>query len=233
MLAGDYATVGGGSANSATGGDSTIGGGWHNTASSGFATVSGGYTNTVGAEAATIGGGGFNHADREHATIGGGEGNVASGDFAVVPGGKYAVASHYGEMAHASGSFSERGDAQASFYVLRNTTSDGTPAELYLDGDDDWLTIAGDRTLAFDILVAAASDGGLSAGYTIQGVIENVGGNTGFVGTPTVTELGEDHDWAVAVGADNISNGLVIWVTGEAATDIRWVATVRTAEVAW
>ena len=232
MLAGDYATIGGGSANSATSGDSTIGGGWHNTASSGFATVSGGYTNTVGAEAATIGGGGFNHADREHATIGGGEGNVASGDFAVVPGGKYAVASHYGEMAHASGSFSERGDAQASFYVLRSQAT-GEVETLYLDGAGEMLTIADDRTLAFDILLVAQEFEGGSAGFTIQGVIANYGGTTSFVGTPTVTALADSIGCAASVEASDFYDALLIWVEMPSPLQVRFVATVRTAEVAW
>ena len=57
---------------------------------------------------------------------------------------------------------------------------------------------------------------------------------TGFIGAPTVTTLGEDvAAWNVVVQADNGNDTLVIQATGAAGTTIRWVATVRTAEVAW
>ena len=88
--------------------------------------------------------------------------------------------------------------------------------------------------MTFDILVVARSDGGASAGYRVEGVVENVGGATGFIGTPTVTTLGEDvAAWDVAVQADDTNDALVINVTGAAATNIGWVATVRTAEVVY
>jgi regulator of RNase E activity RraA len=119
--------------------------------------------------------------------------------------------------------------------VLRNTTSDATETPLYIDGTDDRLTVASGRTTTFDILVVARSSGGASAGYRVEGVIENVGGATNFVGsTPTVTTLGEDvSSWDVAVDDDDTNDALVINVTGAADTNIRWVATVRTAEVAY
>jgi len=82
--------------------------------------------------------------------------------------------------------------------------------------------------------VVARSSGAASAGYRAYGVIENAGGTTAFIGTPTVTTLGEDATgWDVAVEADDNNDALVIKVTGAAATTIRWVATVRTAEVAY
>jgi hypothetical protein len=141
-------------------------------------------------------------------------------------------------MAYASGQFGNPGDAQASLYVLRNATEDDITKELLLN--EPWgtlaperLTVADGRTLTFDILVVARSDEGASAGFTVQGVIENVGGTTGFIGTPTVVELGKDDDWTVAVKDDDPNGALSIQVTGSADTDIRWVATVRTSEVAW
>lgn len=252
----DYGTVGGGLGNQAGNGDTnlansfytTISGGHQNTASGKFATVGGGHSNTASNEGATVGGGGFNTADGFHATIGGGYQNTASGSRSTIPGGSentalgkfslaagaQAQASLYGQMAFASGQFASVGDAQTSVYVLRNTTTSDTPKELFLDGSSERLTIGSDRTVTFDILVAARSDGGASAGYRIRGVIENTGGNTGFVGTPTVETLGEEvASWDVAVQADDANDALVVQVTGAADTMIRWVATARTAEVAW
>ncbi|MBN1878152.1 MAG: hypothetical protein JXA33_28280 [Anaerolineae bacterium] len=87
-----------------------------------------------------------------------------------------------------------------------------------------------DSVYAFEILVAARSFDDLAAGYRAFGVIETTGGTTRFVGTPTVTTLGEDiAAWDVSL--DTANNGLVVNVTGETGRNIRWVARVQTAEV--
>jgi hypothetical protein len=138
-------------------------------------------------------------------------------------------------MANSSGIFASEGDAQTSVFLLRNITTNATQTDLSLDGTSARLIVAAGRTMTFDILVTARSTSpvGQSAGYRAFGVIENVGGTTGFVGAPTVTTLGEDNAaWDVTVQADNTSAALAIKVTGVAATTIRWVAVVRTAEVA-
>ena len=88
--------------------------------------------------------------------------------------------------------------------------------------------------MVFEIQVAARSQAGTSAGYLIEGVIENAGGTTAFVGTPTVTVLGEDDaNLDVQVAADDTNDRLAVKVTGLASTEIRWVATVRTTEVSF
>jgi hypothetical protein len=231
---GGWASVGGGTINIVAGSAATVGGGQGNDASGSRATVSGGWSNEASGLVATVGGGFGNTAGGEYATVGGGEGNEASADYTTVPGGHSAKASHYGEMAYASGNFTNKGDAQASLYVLRHYTDDENPKELYLDyhSESERVTVAGDRTLTFDIMVVARSDDGDSAGYRAEGVIENYGGTTSFVGTPIVDELGEDADWTVTVEADDTNDALVIKVTGASSTYIHWVATVRTAEVA-
>ena len=231
--------IGGNSGNTVTDAvkGATIGGGgsstYPNAVTGDYGTVGGGESNTAGRYATVAGGEGIT-ASAPHATVGGGMENTASGAGATVPGGYFGEASLRGQMAYASGRFANRGDAQASLYVLRNTTTDATATELFLDGSAEPLTIADGRTLTFDILVVARSSTGQSAGYHIQGVIENVGGATSFIGAPTVTTLGEDDaTWNVAAQADDTNDALVIKVTGKAGTNIRWVATVRTAEVAY
>jgi len=241
-----YGTVGGGGNNQA--GDNagttwdrsfaTVGGGYGNTASGNFATVGGGInnraTNPPFGASPTVAGGGANTASGTASTVGGGGLNTASGDYSTIPGGNSGKATLYGQMAYASGCFSSYGDAQTSTYVLRRTTSDANPTPLYLDGSSERLTVGNNRTMTFDILVVGRSLGGDSAGYHVRGVIENSGGTTSFVGTPTVTTLGEDSaSWNVAVEADDTNDALVIRVTGEAGKTIRWVATVRTVEVGY
>jgi hypothetical protein len=180
-----------------------------------------------------VGGGVSNTAGGSYATVGGGGGNTASGSYATVPGGRNATASHFGEMAYASGHFLAIGDAQTSLYVLRGQTSDAALSELYLDGSAQRITLADDRVLTFDILVVGVRPfSGSSAGYQLTGVIKNIGGSTGFVGTPVKTVLAEDAvSWDAQVVADDTNDALVIQVQGAAATTIRWVASVRTVEV--
>jgi hypothetical protein len=232
------ATVGGGVNNHASTRNATVGGGLSNHAGGigGFAaTVAGGDSNTASGSGATVGGGQSNTAGGPLATVAGGEGNAALGSGATVPGGRQAVAPLTGQMAYASGQFAAPGDAQTSVFVLRNTTSDATPTELFLNGFNERLTLAPGRTVTFDILVAARSTApaGQAAGYHVRGVIENEGGITAFIGTPTMMPLGEEvAGWDVVVRADDTTDALVIEVTGADATTIRWVALVRTAEVA-
>lgn len=235
---GTAATVGGGRQNSASGLDAIVGGGIANIAGGSRATVGGGYGNIASGTAATVGGGQVNTASGEDATVGGGIWNLASGDYATIPGGHGAAATHYGEMAYASGGFSYRGDAQTSFYVMRieRTCELGTWYDLYLNGNgtpSQFLTIAPGRTVAFDALVVGRTQGGESAGYYIRGVVENVGGTVSFIGTPVVTLLGkDDSNWNVQAVASDVYDALFIQVQGNGET-IRWVATVRTAEVSW
>ena len=229
-----FATVSGGWHNTASGDFATVGGGTGNTASVLSATVGGGAGNTASVLSATVGGGYQNTASGVAATVGGGESNTASGSRSVVPGGERATATHYGEMAFASGRFSADGDAQTSVYTLRRVTSNATPTELFLDNLSQRITLASDRAVSFDILVTANTAAGQVAGYQIRGVIKNIGGTTTFVGAPVVTILGEDNAaWNVFVDDDNTNDALVIRVAGAAATTIRWLAAVRTAELSF
>jgi hypothetical protein len=241
---GSGAFVGGGgydgtfsNGNKALGAASTIAGGVGNIASGLQATIGGGWSNNASYLQATVGGGVANNASYTQTTIGGGVYNIASGLGATVPGGSEAKASHYGEMAYASGRFVMVGDAQTSVYVLRNTTGGSVQTELFLDGAgaSQRITLAVSRTVTFDILITALSSTGQSAGYQVRGAIKNLDGATQQVGLAfSKTVFGEDDAaWDVDVQADNTNDALVVKVTGAAATNIHWVATVRTVEVGY
>ncbi len=107
--------------------------------------------------------------------------------------------------------------------------------DLYLDGNDAnpvyYLTIRLNRTVAFEALVVGRSNAGESAGYLVRGVIEKVGGTVSMVGTPTVTVIAED-DSAWDARALAAFGALFFQVQGNGET-IRWVASIRTAEVSW
>lgn len=238
---GGSATVGGGTANRAFADNSFVGGGYFNllrvTAEAG--TLGGGYYNTNDGPYSTIGGGAQNMimTNGGQATIAGGQYNVANAAYASVPGGLGAVASHYGQVAHASGRFASYStsvaDAQSSMFVLRQTSSSTNKVELFLDGVGERLTIPVGATWLFDLLIVARSATGNSSGWQVRGVIENVGGTVSKIGTFPKTAIGEDvTSWAVDINADNVNDCLSVKATGDT-SNIRWVATVRTAEVSY
>ncbi len=74
-------------ANQVTANFATVGGGVGNAASGSGATIGGGWINHAGGDRATIGGGWINHADGDRATVGGGYNNTASGVGATIGGG--------------------------------------------------------------------------------------------------------------------------------------------------
>jgi hypothetical protein len=227
----NFGAVLGGEENSA-GGWGAVGSGMSNSAGNN-SFVGSGVSNQAW-QSATVVGGTHNTASGDYSAVGGGGYNTASADYATIPGGYGATADHTGQLAQASGYFSAAGDAQTSRYVLRTATTNASPTAMFLDGSSSRLTITDGRTVTFDALVVGRSNTGQSAGYRIQGVIENVGGTTAFIGTPTVTVLGEDNPaWNVSVLADDTNDALSISVTGVIVTNVRWVATVETAEVSW
>jgi hypothetical protein len=82
-------TVGGGLRNIASGRSSTVGGGEFNTASANRGTVGGGIDNTASGGASTVGGGSANTASLNWSTVSGGGANTASGFASTVSGGGY------------------------------------------------------------------------------------------------------------------------------------------------
>jgi hypothetical protein len=152
--------------------------------------------------------------------------------------GYFSEANRYGMMAHASGRFSNFGDAQREEYVLRRSTTDATPTELTCDGaagtTTNRMTVAIDSAYVFSALIVArgTAAGDDSAGYKIEGCIERQTNTVQFVGTPTVTVFGENQaGWDCTATADDTNKALVITVTGAAVTTIRWVASVRLVKV--
>ena len=254
VASGNYSVVGGGRDNTASGHHSTVGGGRNNTASGYYySTVGGGRNNTASGYCSTVGGGGGNEASGDwstvgggytneasnyYSTVGGGYTNTASGSYSTVPGGRDALADKYGQRAYAAGEFAAQGDCQQSDLVARNATTDATAnVELFLDGNDDQLTIPTDTAWAFDILITAAEQGMANAKkFHRTGLVVNDGGSTTIAAEDTIgTDLtiGSPGAWAVDIDVDDTNDALKIEVTGEAATNIRWGAHVRLMEVSY
>jgi trimeric autotransporter adhesin len=82
----NFATVGGGHGNTASGIESTVAGGLSNTASGIESTVAGGHDNTASAFGSTVGGGEFNTASGAESTAAGGLLSTASGTLSFAAG---------------------------------------------------------------------------------------------------------------------------------------------------
>ncbi len=145
----DYATVGGGHANTASGFAATVGGGHANTASGFAATVGGGESNTASNAYATIGGGESNTASHFAATIGGGDLNTASGDSATIGGGNSNTAS--GQYAMVTGGYSNTAQADFSFAAGRKAWARYAGSFVWNDSVDAGAPFADSQANEFNV----------------------------------------------------------------------------------
>ena len=255
-LTGNLASIAGGAGNTNESFRGFIGGGRNNAirTNSDYAFIGGGFANTIqtNSDKAVIGGGNLNLVEANssagviaggvgnvarsgsgYATISGGQLNVVTNDtpYATIPGGAQALTRSYGQMAYASGQFTQPGDAQSSLYVLRNNSVSTNLTELFLDGSGRRMNIPIDGAWGFNILLVGRANNGTTVSYELKGTVKNVAGTVTIVGAPTVTLVGGDTaGTTAAVEGDSVNDALVIKVTGLQSIPFRWVASVRTVE---
>lgn len=250
----------GGDASSNVKSNNGIGLGTNNTAS--YGGVAGGYGNTANGNAYEQGAVALGRANSAPSNgIALGAQNTASGQKAIAIGylnqataagaiaigtvceanGPYGVAigdeavnRYWGQMAIGGAPFSTK-DNQTSLYQLLGTTTNATPAALYVNGGGDILSIPSDNLFVFQIqLGAMTADGAVAAAWIFQGAIKNAGGTTGLVGAITTALHVNDGGaaaWAAAVTAVDATDELRLTVTGAAGTTIRWRAMVLVSEM--
>lgn len=263
VVSNQWSAIGGGEANIIESLGSVIAGGYENRAgrNTDYATIGGGALQRIDAEAteATIGGGIANRiaenadgstigggsgnvilTNANNAVIGGGSGNVAGNDadYSVMAGGAEAKTRLYGQVAHASGRFSEAGDAQASTYILRGITVGAQTNVLFLDGFSRRLTLEPAQTMTLDILVTASIPTGFRIGsYQLLASVQRytqpaVTQDNVFVWSTATNTLYEDlPEWDVTLIPNQTNKSIDIAVTGSANLTCRWVAVVRSAEI--
>lgn len=160
--------------------------------------------------------------------------SVALGNAAITNGIK-------GKFVYSNGRFAANGDSQTGTFVLRRTTANGTATALTTDdtaaGGDDQIILPNNSAYAFTGIVVArqqASAGTASAAWEIKGLIRREGsaGTTTLVNS-ALTVINNAPGWTIALSADTTNGGLAVTITGAAATNIRWVATVQTSEVTY
>ena len=149
-----------------------------------------------------------------------------------------------GKYCYASGRFSSASDAQTGTFVLRSDTTAATSEALTTNnaaaGTTNQVILPNNSAYAFSGTIIArqqASAGSEYASWEIKGALLRDG-------TAATTVLGNGiknklfasagaSAWDVTLTADTTNGGLKIEVTGAAATNIRWVATINTSEVTY
>lgn len=195
---------------------------------------------TASAQSAFAAGGEGNTASAVYSSAIGGFGNNASGSFAFAFG-YYAAASLYGMQAYGSGRFAATGDAQVATMVARNTTSNATPTNLFLDGSSARVVVPANSSGVAMITVVARTntagdnhmtwrrrvnwERGVAVG-TVSIDVETVGTDRGYTGGA----WGAGPAWALSITADTTNGAINIIGTGAAATNIRWVASIEWVE---
>ena len=180
-----------------------------------------------------IGSGQRNTNSAYYGTIGGGRANQAESDYSTIPGGRGAKTRSYGQMAYASGTFGDYGDAQLGIYVLRGTSVGANLGQLYLDDSSGNITIPARGSFLLDIDVVARAGTKVNGWYGnffhTRIAAENQGGNL------VMETLGESslttHNPNVVIAYNSSGNQFLLYGQGETGETIHWVATVRVTEL--
>ena len=167
--------------------------------------------------------------------------NIASGNYSQAIGFAANTQSIYGKFAKSSGFFSNYADMQTGMLVVVAATTDDTPKALTSNkaaaGTTNQVILPNNCAYAFHGTIVArqqASAGTACAAWKIEGLIRREGsaGTTVLVNSAT-TVLDNTPAWGMTLSADTTNGGLAITVTGAAATNIRWVASINTSEVTY
>ena len=182
--------------------------------------------------------------------------NIAAAEASFVAGGysgttstaKWACAFGLGlssyNIAQVSFGYGTSGAQQANIQTAIISTTDASATVMNITGSGspgttDMIVIPAMRACAITGLVTAMSDA--TDGYKVKAweikaiITRDNSNNTRIVDTPIIVELGADTEadgWAItSITADNTNESLSINVTGEAATNIRWQASLFYGQV--
>lgn len=214
----------------------------------GYSAVTSGYGVSIGvgatsASGAVAIGAGWNFASPNA----GGQSSLALGDgttsalYGVALGPCANNKGGTGRHSYGNGRFSALGDAQANKFIYRRETTSNTAIALTTDNNSpvgsNEMQISANSAMAFfgTIVARQQNTGGTqSAAWKIEGLIRMEGtAATVTLVSSTVTAISNVPGWTVALTTDTTNGCLRINVTGAAATNIRWVGNIDTAEVVY
>lgn len=165
--------------------------------------------------------------------------SIASGSYSTAINGVGATdGGIWGKYAIGSG-FNAAG--QTGTTQLRILTTDATATVLRTNGaapgSTNQVALNTNTAFAFTGTVVArqqAAGGTQSAAWKIEGLIRKEAANiTTTLVTSTVTVISNVPGWTLALSADTTNGALAVTATGALATNIKWLATVQTAEITY
>ena len=120
-----------------------------------------------------------------------------------------------------------------TMYILYGTTTDSTLTELFLVAVSSRITLDNNTTMMFEAdIVGRDSTGAKHCAFKLSGVIDNTNGSTILINNVSETIVAETVEaWSAVAQADDTNDTLVIKVTGEGATTIKWTAFVKTISI--
>jgi hypothetical protein len=120
-----------------------------------------------------------------------------------------------------------------TMYILYGTTTDSTLTELFLDDVNSRITLDNNTTMMFEAdIVGRDSTGAKHCAFKLSGVIDNTNGSTILINNVSETIVAETVEaWNAVAQADDTNDTLVIKVTGEDTTIIKWTAFVKTISI--
>jgi len=232
VASGDRSVVLGGSDNTASAADSAVVGGEANGATAAHSFVGGGNLNVASGTHSSIPGGFLNKATAAFSGVYGGQRNEADSLYSVCVGGVFAETANEGEVAFGgNAAAASAGGNQGSVFCVYASTTDATQTNMQ-DANANNITIPDDTAWKFTASVVGIKDDGSEAGmYEIVGGVRKDGVAAAvFVGTPTVSVIGEDDSaWDVTSAIANST--LTLKVTGVAATNINWTGRIDVTQV--
>ena len=143
-----------------------------------------------------------------------------------------------GTQSVSTGNFQASGDAKASTYVMRNTTTGTAVTELFLDGASTQLIVGNNAVWTYEILVTAkrTDEGGHGAAFKIIGAVgkDTTADSVFMIGTPSITLIGRTNEiWTAVAGVDTSTGALTVNVSGSLGNTVAWVARITTTEVTY
>ena len=182
--------------------------------------------------------GSFSNASGSSSAILAGISCSATQPYSLVLNGAGSTSSIYGKIVWGNHGL---GNCHGGMYRLFSETADATPKVMATStqvvSSTNQIILFNNSANSFHGTIVArqqASAGTACAAWKIEGLIRREGsaGTTVLVNS-AITVLDNTPAWGMALSADTTNGGLKIEVTGEAATNIRWVATVHTSEVTY
>lgn len=227
-------------------GTSTTASGLYGTALGNVTTASGQYSFTVGRSNTASGNyssivGGFsNTADANHSNIIGGFASTTNSKQYSTVIGPYAKAKAENSLTFGSNALGTgSGSVQKSMYPLFADTTDATATVLTTDnssaGSYNQVSVGSDFAVAFSGLIVAreqASGGTDCAAWEVKGLLVQASANsTVTLVNSAITVIDNTPNWTIALSTDTTNGSLSITATGAASTNIRWLATIETADL--